>query len=342
MSTVIEQLNDWSQRGSDLLVPILWQSTLIAIAVWLLTALLRKSSPRLRYWLWQLVAIKLLLMPFWSVDVSLPEWSRLAPAARSDVSTPLPHDDVRLRGAAMPGEAASRTGPQITAGSSAASAPSATSVLPQVTWKSWLLLFWLAVVGAQVLRLIRQRLRLRRLIRSARLASGPLVTSVCEAAEMLQLNRVPRVVLTGDACSPFVCGVHRPTLVLPRELAASLEAARLRHVLLHELAHLKFRDLLWNWVPEIARMLYFFHPVAHWARHHIRLEQELACDQRALTVGGGQPTDYVDTLLQVVSRASEPAILKMGTATAGLIDGAPSLNETPRPKAVGRGRESFQ
>lgn len=330
MPSVIEQLNEWSQRGIEILPPVLWQSTLIAMGAWLMTKLLCQSAPRLRYWLWQLVAVKLLLMPFWTAGVPLPAWISPPLASSADHSTPLPHDNAAFSGTSLPPDAApSRTDPQIGPVKSSAAAPGEAPVLRTLSWHSWLLLIWLAVVAAQMLRLIRQRRRLRDLIRSAGPARGPLVTSVREAAGMLQLARVPQVVLTDVACSPFVCGIRRPKLVLPRELLASLAPARLRHVLLHELAHLKTRDLLWAWIPEITRILYFFHPVAHWARYHIRLEQELACDQRALLAGGVQPAEYVDTLVQVVSRAAEPAVLKAGTATSGLVDDALSLKTKP-------------
>ena len=133
MLAVIEQLNAWSQRGIDLLWPIVWQSTLVAIVVGLIAMLLRKYPPRLRYWLWQIVAVKLLLMPFWTVAVSLPEWSSPASADRSEFSTPLPHDSAALPETSIPGEAAqSRTRPQVTPVSSPPPAPTEASAMPLV------------------------------------------------------------------------------------------------------------------------------------------------------------------------------------------------------------------
>ena len=47
----------------------------------------------------------------------------------------------------------------------------------------------------------------------------------------------------------------------------------------------------------------FFHPVAHWACARIRLERELACDQLAMALSGGNAADYALVLVQVVSHA---------------------------------------
>src|SRR5262249_8975108 len=119
---------------------------------------------------------------------------------------------------------------------------------------------------------------------------------------------------------PFVCGLFRPLLVLPRGLLLVLDAGQWRQVLLHELAHLKRRDLGWGWIPEIARLVYFFHPVAHWACWRIRLERELACDQLAMALGGRGAADYALVLVHVVSHAGFPASLR--AASAGLDGGA--------------------
>src|SRR5262249_45415458 len=102
--------------------------------------------------------------------------------------------------------------------------------------------------------------------------------------------------------SPFVCGLAWPTLVLPRGISAVLGEAQLRQVLLHELAHLKRGDLWTGWLPEIARAVWFFHPLANWAAARIRLERELACDRLGLAHGGGDAADYANTLVRVAER----------------------------------------
>ena len=111
-------------------------------------------------------------------------------------------------------------------------------------------------------------------------------------------------------CSPFVCGIVRPVLVLPRELAATLSAADLAQIVAHELAHVKRRDLVWSWIPQIACLLYFFHPVAHLASYRVRLERELACDQLAMILVGRGPAEYADTLVRVLSSTSRPSIFR--------------------------------
>jgi beta-lactamase regulating signal transducer with metallopeptidase domain len=92
---------------------------------------------------------------------------------------------------------------------------------------------------------------------------------------------------------------------LPERLLATLDPVAVRQVILHELAHVKRHDLFWGWPVEIARIVYFFHPLVYWVSHQLRLERELCCDQLAMAYSGQPAADYARTLVQVVRHVSE-------------------------------------
>ena len=94
-------------------------------------------------------------------------------------------------------------------------------------------------------------------------------------------------------------------------------------MLLHELAHVRRLDLLWGWAGELARVVYFFHPVVHWICLRLRLERELACDAIAMSHSGWNAVEYAATLVHVVSHTSKPALFNSATALAGA---SPQLN----------------
>src|SRR6266851_976413 len=135
------------------------------------------------------------------------------------------------------------------------------------------------------------------------------------------LRRVPILLTTESDCSPFVCGLWRPRLIVPRRLLTELSPEQLEQVFLHELAHIRRGDLLWGWLAELARLFWFFHPVAHWASTHIGLERELACDQLAMALGRRSAADYALVLVEVVSHASQPHALKVAAASSLALDG---------------------
>jgi beta-lactamase regulating signal transducer with metallopeptidase domain len=312
MLPLAETVNAWSAVWLDRLVAVLWQSTLLAGLVGVAALLLRRAAPAVRYWLWQLVALKLLLMPFWAIAVPVPEYVPQPQRALLVVAHPTLH--------ALPAQPEAEEGE---AAPASAEPEPTRSELGRLTWPSWLLLGWVAVVLAQAGRLAWQRRRLGQLLRrAAPCADSGLLALVATLASQLGLRRTPRVVLTDVECSPFVCGPWRPVLVLPCGLLGALDPAQRRQVLLHELAHVRRGDVLWGWFPEVARRLYFFHPIAHWVAVRVRLERELACDQVAMTVSGSDAAAYAETLLQVVTYVSAPAALRTAVPATAIAEGA--------------------
>jgi len=310
MST-IEHLNSWSDAWADAMWAVVWQSAILACLVAIAVGALRRSAPQLRYWLWQIVAIKLLLMPFWMLALPLPVWldgGRAASATTPNqqvASTPMPPSS-------EPTRAATRSQPD---GKSIQPAASLSLDVAHLNWKTWLFVVWAVGVGGNVARLILQHIRLSRLLRQTSTASERVTKSVSEAAGTLKLRRPPNVLSIETECSPFVCGVLRSKLVLSQRLTETLDETQLRQVVLHELAHVKRRDLVWGWIPEIARIAYFFHPVAHVAYSRIRLERELACDHLAISLSGRSAQDYADMLVHVIRDAIRPALLRTVPAT---------------------------
>lgn len=303
---------------------VLWQSTLLVMLVAIVVWWLRRSSPAIRYWLWQIVAIKLLLMPFWTFVLPVPSWAPSMPRPQSaslHAAKGVYGDSGRL--------AANRVSPlSEDSGSDAdAGAASRGEPLTAITWQAWLMSAWCAVVCWQVVRLAKQRLRLTALLTHGGFADGDFCDLVTELSAQVGLHRAPAVVwVTGD-CPLFVCGLWRPRLVSPDRLLTSLTRTERRQVILHELAHLKRRDLLWGWPVEIARIVYFFHPLVYWVVYQLRLERELACDQFAMAHSGHPPGEYAQTLVQVVSHASAPAAVQAAAIAAGLNGNQPTSTQ---------------
>src|SRR5262249_45250895 len=73
MAALIVELNAAAETWVSVVWAVVWQSTLLIGAIALVAALaLRRSSPALRFWVWQILALKLLLMPFWTCAVAVP------------------------------------------------------------------------------------------------------------------------------------------------------------------------------------------------------------------------------------------------------------------------------
>src|SRR5262249_20734263 len=135
-----------------------------------------------------------------------------------------------------------------------------------------LLLLWLlgvAGVGAQVLGDWR---RTRRLRSSGQAVRDEALLADCRALSRRFHGRPAPAPLPADGLPcPVLVGVARPAVVLPASFPAQFTPSQMRLMLAHELAHLKRRDLLWAWLPSLARVLFFFHPLVWLAEGEWRL-----------------------------------------------------------------------
>jgi beta-lactamase regulating signal transducer with metallopeptidase domain len=309
MPAIIDSLNRISTVWAGLMVAVLWQSTVVILVVTVVALFMRRASPRVRYWLWQIVTIKLLVMPFWVMAVPWPfaHWpfapSQLRPPADTDLPLPPlapPRIDTPLQPHATNLPSPSGRG----AGGEGFASLSWWSLM---SWQAWLFLAWAVVVVWRVASIAWQRYELSRLMRLTTAAGDDLVERVRELSQKLGLRQAPRVLLVEHSGLLFVCGLWNSKLVLPRTLPGSLFAAEMDQVVLHELAHLRRGDLYWGWTIELARTIYFFQPLVYWVGYCLNLERELACDQVAMSVSGHAAGDYAQTLVRVASHASTPA-----------------------------------
>jgi beta-lactamase regulating signal transducer with metallopeptidase domain len=315
MSAIITILNHWAGTWLGIMVAVAWQSALLVAIAAVIAGLLRRASPVVRYWLWQIVVIKLLLMPFWTFAIPLPSWPMNPP-----LKTTGEHATLQDRGGDFNNTViGNRSQFSESRGvSDIQQTESHWKIFTTITWQMWLLAFWTLVVLWQIARLFRQRLSLIRLLKRGVSAGAELTVLVAEMAVQIGLRRMPAAITVAGDCPLFVCGLLQPKLVMPGKLMDSLGPAERRQVILHELAHVKRYDLLWGWPVEIARIVYFFNPLVYWAAYRLRLERELACDQLAMAHSGHSAADYAQTLVQVVSHASEPAAVQAAAIAAGL------------------------
>ncbi len=157
----------------------------------------------------------------------------------------------------------------------------------------------------------------RRMLRSATPCDDDVARQILELSKTHGLRCPARTLMTSPGTMPMVVGLWRLSLLLPQEFAQWSEEKRCA-VILHELAHVQRRDGLMLALARVACAFYWFNPLAWWALRRMRLECELACDDRVL-LGGIAPTAYAEHLLNVartlqsaslgasISRAFAPA-----------------------------------
>src|SRR5215469_5028667 len=126
-----------------------------------------------------------------------------------------------------------------------------------------------------------------------------------EIAQLLRDSRRPVSLLLSDRVQvPTAIGFLKAAIVLPRWFFNSNEISQqeLKHVLVHELSHLRRGDDWTNLAQKFIKALLFFHPSAWWVEQQLSLEREMACDDHVLR-SVASPMDYAQCLKRVAEKS---------------------------------------
>jgi beta-lactamase regulating signal transducer with metallopeptidase domain len=314
---MIDLWNVAAYRWWDWMGSMFWQASLLILVVSGLDLLARRWMwPQVRYVLWLLIFLKLLIPPGWHLPTALVPlllgenqkllagiWDRQFPqpaASRPADSGPRP--------AVVPVAAGGAAGSEKPAG-----AP--TRLLPQ----AYLSGFWLAGMGSFLFLLIFKMAKLRRWHRSQekRKTIPPWFHGLLvDTGRQLNLERLPAIVFSPDAVTPAVYGVFRPVLLLPEHYLKNLSREEAEHVLLHELCHLKRGDLWIHGLVMLLQIAYWFNPFLLWASRQLRHVREMCCDQtlsaRLQDRIGAYRKTLLNTARELLTERVEPAMGLLG------------------------------
>ncbi|HUR58770.1 MAG TPA: M56 family metallopeptidase [Opitutaceae bacterium] len=290
----------------------------------------RQLSPQWRCALWLLVVARLVPLSYpsaVSIFNALPAW-----LGGSAPTGPSEFDRARVRRAGSTSDlsdvssaaavrAASATPPASTLAESAApnpandTAPSA--VIPGAAQPGAVILFWIWLGGVAALGgyVALASIKLHRRLGHLRPVADPVMARTLRSCcERLGLRRAPPVLESAEVATPALFGLFRPRLLLPHGFRETFSDDELRFVFLHELAHLRRRDLLLNGVVTALQIVHWFNPLVWLAFARWRVDREIACDALALSAAGADAArHYGRTMLRLLEkisvRAPQPALL---------------------------------
>jgi beta-lactamase regulating signal transducer with metallopeptidase domain len=181
-------------------------------------------------------------------------------------------------------------------------------------WPALLFLCWAGGLAAMGWFTLRQWHRMRALLRaSVPCEDALLLQSLALAAVSIGLRRAPRLHLSCDIDSPMLVGHFHPVLLLPTGAALSAEERDM--AIAHELTHLRRGDLWWGWMPALARHLFFFHPLVHFAVREYGIAREADCDAAVVAVARHSRRDYGDLLLRLGTHPGSDVELAVASPT---------------------------
>lgn len=124
--------------------------------------------------------------------------------------------------------------------------------------------------------------------------------------------------------SPCLYGTIKPAIYLPKGLL--LEEEKVHYIMTHELTHYKHKDHIWSYIRCLCVVLYWYHPLVWMAAFLSIGDSELACDEGAVKcLGEKNRKAYGATLIEMVSCAS--SVSNHFVCSTGMIGGKKEMKK---------------
>ena len=304
--------------------------TAVLSAAWLAHLALGRTNPRWRVFLWRVTAVGLIVLPAvaWLLPslpihvqpppkelaaAAAPEvvvFDRVAPGRlRPELPRNLPDEPAAILPAPASGrelgdeagrerEQIDRHNPLPPALTLALSRRERGLSLTAISGKTWLLSAWLVGIAVLAFRLFVGHYQIRRLLGRARPAPAAIQTECNGVARAVGCRARVTVLRSAGVSTPLLCGLRRPSLLLPRQMCDGSYGQDLPGILAHELCHVRSHDVLWNVGLQLLSIGLWFHPLVWRMRKAHLAACELVCDAASASFVG-DVTDYCRTLARV-------------------------------------------
>ena len=170
---------------------------------------------------------------------------------------------------------------------------------------------WLAGFILLTVRILGQNVLFLGRLRTADRISDPDILALLDQCKEVMGVRIDiPLAETSHVSSPALYGLFHPKLLLPARMTQQFGIAELRYIFLHELAHLKRRDMVVLWKVTFLQALHWFNPVLWFGFRCMAADREMACDELALARAGGlERRPYGETIIKLLEICSQPSAI---------------------------------
>ncbi len=266
METIIFNIEMYAQKWFSFMVTSSIQLGLFIIFIFIIVILLRKQSAKFLYLVWLIGLFKIFVPP----TIELPT---VISNSRFVVENQIPMIMI----------------PEIHI---------TTTSIPGLDYQGFLFLLWIFITMSLFIFWVYKALMFRR---SLSHSCREITKEILFSNKIFNSDRVK--ILTGPNISmSFTKGVFTPKIYLP-ESALSWTQIELKALILHEMAHVKRKDVLIISIQNMLQLLYFFHPLLWFANIQISRYREKACDDFAIQTMQGKSLEYGKSLLKSIDHA---------------------------------------
>ncbi|WP_281426016.1 M23/M56 family metallopeptidase [Crassaminicella profunda] len=119
--------------------------------------------------------------------------------------------------------------------------------------------------------------------------------------EKMGIDKELLIFKTKAVQTPAIFGWMRPCILLPVDIEKKLTKKGLEHVIFHELAHFKRKDIVLFCITGFLQIMHWFNPIIWYGFYEMRQDCEIACDSMVLScIGDTESRNYGQTMITLV------------------------------------------
>ncbi len=104
--------------------------------------------------------------------------------------------------------------------------------------------------------------------------------SACK--KITKIKRYIPIIYANNINGASLYGIFKPKILISERVTKKFTLEEKSHILLHELIHLRYKDICMNWVMLIIAVINWFNPVIWYCLYRMKQDCELACDEKVL------------------------------------------------------------
>ena len=126
---------------------------------------------------------------------------------------------------------------------------------------------------------------------------------ISQCSRKLKLKRKVQIYISDKIHTPVVCGLIKVRIILPLDFIQGCNELELKHIMTHELVHIKRFDYLLKPLSVLALCVHWFNPVIWLSFIVSQKDMEMSCDEKVMSVFEHDiRSEYATSLIKLAAK----------------------------------------
>jgi len=128
-----------------------------------------------------------------------------------------------------------------------------------------------------------------------------IISILDQCRRRVSVKKKPDIICCTDSKGPSLMGYFKPKIIISPQVLSYLSKEDLEHIFLHEMMHIKRKDILANWIMIVVQAFHWFNPIVWYAFSKMRKDREIICDAWVLArLEPEKRKNYGNTIISLV------------------------------------------